>query len=107
MRLMLFLDGRKAKRALPVAGEYIRPNVKPRKSNSPSGTVQILVLVHRQLQPAHDRAQVMQRRFGVTPPAQDHQVVGIGDEASAKALLKAEHFPSQHEPAHVEVRQQG
>jgi type I restriction enzyme, R subunit len=28
---------------LPVVGEYIRPNVYPRKSNSPSGTLQIRV----------------------------------------------------------------
>ena len=38
MRLMLFFDGRNAKRACPVVREYIRPNVKPKKSNSPSGT---------------------------------------------------------------------
>jgi hypothetical protein len=41
---MLFIDGRRAKRAWPVVREYIRPNVKPKKSNSPSGTVQICVL---------------------------------------------------------------
>jgi hypothetical protein len=35
---MLFFDGRSARRAWPVLGEYIRPNVNPRKSNSPSGT---------------------------------------------------------------------
>src|ERR1022692_4204117 len=29
--------------ALPVFAEYIRPNVYPRKSNSPSGTLQIRV----------------------------------------------------------------
>src|SRR6202048_3958033 len=40
MRLMLFFDGRNAKRAWPVVREYIRPNVKPKKSNSPSGTLQ-------------------------------------------------------------------
>src|SRR5208283_6187771 len=43
IRLMLFLDGRRASRARPVVGEYIRPNVNPRKSNSPSGTLQIRV----------------------------------------------------------------
>jgi hypothetical protein len=36
-----------------------------------------LVLVHRQLQLAHDFAQAMQRRFGVAPPAQDHEVIGL------------------------------
>src|SRR5204863_1066431 len=49
-----------------------------------------LVLIH------HDFAQVMQRRFGIALPAQDHEVVGIGDKASAKALLKAELLPPQH-----------
>jgi hypothetical protein len=33
MRWMLFFDGRRAKRAWPVVREYIRPNVKPEKSN--------------------------------------------------------------------------
>ncbi|RDJ93103.1 biopolymer transporter ExbD, partial [Lacticaseibacillus rhamnosus] len=32
MRRMLFFDGRNARRAWPVLGEYIRPNVNPRKS---------------------------------------------------------------------------
>ena len=49
-----------------------------------------LVLVHRQPQLAHDLAQVVQRRFGVAPPAQDHEVVGIDDEASAETSLKAQ-----------------
>jgi hypothetical protein len=44
MRWMLFFDGRNAKRAWPVVQEYIRPNVKPKKPNSPSGTLQICVL---------------------------------------------------------------
>src|SRR5450759_122692 len=61
-----------------------------------------LLLVHRQLQLAHDLAQVVQRRFGVAPPAQDHEVVGIDDKASAEAALKAELLPPQHEPAHVD-----
>ena len=65
-----------------------------------------LVLVHRQLQLAHDLAQMVQRRFGVAPPAQDHEVVGIDDEASAETSLKAELLPPQHKPAHVDVRQQ-
>src|ERR1700746_1343141 len=43
MRRMLFFDGRNARRARPVLGEYIRPNVNPRKSNSPSGTLQTRV----------------------------------------------------------------
>src|SRR6516162_2271390 len=42
-RLMLFFDGRKPIAALPVFAEYIRPNVYPKKSNSPSGTLQMRV----------------------------------------------------------------
>ena len=64
-----------------------------------------LVLVHCQLQLTHDFAQAMQRRFGVAPPAQDHEVIGIGDKASAETSLKAELLPPQHKPAHVDVRQ--
>jgi hypothetical protein len=31
----------------------------------------------------------MQRRFGVAPAAQDHEVIGIGDKASTETMLKA------------------
>jgi hypothetical protein len=48
----------------------------------------------------------MQRRLGIASPAQDHKIVGIGDEPSAEALLKAELLPPQHEPAHVKISQQ-
>src|SRR5436305_2964267 len=108
MRLMLFFDGRNPKYALPVLAEYIRPNVYPRKSNSPSGTLQIscLLLVDRELQLSHDLAQSLQGLFGFALSAQDHEVVGVGHDASAEASLQPEHLPSQHEPAHVEVRQQ-
>src|SRR5712664_1134188 len=41
--LMLFFDGRCPRYAWPVLAEYIRPNVYPRKSNCPSGTLQIRV----------------------------------------------------------------
>ena len=44
--------------------------------------------------------------FGVASSAQDHEIVGIGDEPSAEALLKAELLPPQHKPAHVKIRQQ-
>ena len=65
-----------------------------------------LLLVHCQLQLAHDLAQVVQRIFRVAPSAQDHKIVRIGDEPSAEALLKTELLPPQHKPAHVKVRQQ-
>ena len=45
MRLMLFRDGRYPRYALPVLTEYIRPNVYPRKSNSPSGALQMRVFL--------------------------------------------------------------
>ena len=43
-----------------------------------------LVLVHRQLQLAHDLAQVVQRRFGVASSAQDHEIVGLWVSAASK-----------------------
>jgi len=46
-----------------------------------------LILIHRQLQLAHDLAQMVQRRFGVALSAQDHEVVGIDDKASAEISL--------------------
>ena len=108
MRLMLFFDGRMPRRAWPVLAEYIRPNVYPRKSNSPSGTLQIRVFssLTVSFSLAHDLAQSLQRRFGLAPPAQDHEIVGVGHDASAEASLQPELLPSQHEPAHVQIRQQ-
>src|SRR6266478_5513272 len=104
MCLMLFFDGRKAKRAWPVVRENICPNVKPKKSNSPSGTLQIRVLSSFTVSFSFP---MISRRwcFGTAPPAQDHEIIGIGDQASAEASLKAELLPPQHEPAHVDVRQ--
>src|SRR5258708_40356491 len=64
-----------------------------------------LILVHRQLQLTHDPAQVVKRRFGVASSAQDHEVVGIRDQASTGAPLKAELLPAQPEPSPVEGRQ--
>src|SRR5882672_3907089 len=108
MRLMLFFDGRNAKRAWPVVRENICPNVKPRKSNSPSGTLQIRVLSSFTVSFSFP---TISRRWcsaasALPPPAQDHEIIGIGDEASAEASLEAELLPPQHEPAHVEIRQQ-
>jgi hypothetical protein len=34
------------------------------------------------------------------------EVVGVGHDTRAEAFLQSEHLPSQHEPAHVEIRQQ-
>src|SRR6266404_4458470 len=65
-----------------------------------------LLLVNRELQLAHDLAQLLQGFFGFASSAQDHEIVGVGHDARAEALLQPEHLPSQHEPAYVEIRQQ-
>ena len=66
--------------------------MKPKKSNSPSGTLQIRVFSSFTVSFSLPMifAQAMQRRVGVAPPAQDHEVIGIGDKASAETSLKAE-----------------
>ena len=67
MRRILFFDGHMPRRASPVVAEYIRPNVYPRKSNVPFRdlTDTCLLLVHRQLQLAHDLAHALQGFFGL------------------------------------------
>src|SRR5712691_7750249 len=65
-----------------------------------------LLLVDRELQSSHNLAQSLQRRFGVALPAQYHEIVRVGHDAIAEASLQLELLPSQHEPAHVQVRQQ-
>ena len=55
-----------------------------------------LLLIHCQLQLAHDLAQMMQCALRTAPSAQDHKVIRISDEASTKASLKAELLPPQH-----------
>src|SRR5271165_4627903 len=65
-----------------------------------------LLLIHRELQLAHDLPQSLQSRFGFAPSAQDHEVVRVGYEASAEGSFKPGHLPSQYEPAHVQIRQQ-
>src|ERR1700738_2353576 len=64
------------------------------------------LLVHRALQLAHDLAQSMQCRFGFALSAQDHEIIRVGHDTRAEALLQPALLPSQHEPAHVEIRQQ-
>jgi hypothetical protein len=54
-----------------------------------------LVLVHRQLQFAHDLAQVVQRRVGVAPPAQDHEVSRAA-ESHHRALAEPDVKLSPH-----------
>ena len=75
--------------AWPVLSVNIRPNVWPRKS--PSGTLQIwcLLLVDRELQLAHDLAQLLQCLVGIVLLAQDHKIIGVGYDKTAEALLLA------------------
>src|SRR6266851_798577 len=77
-----------------------------RRIHSPERVAQKVELSFRDLQLAHNLAQLLQRLFGFASPAQDHEVVGVGHDARAEALLQPKHLPSQHEPAHVEIRQQ-
>src|SRR3977135_3139565 len=65
-----------------------------------------LLLVDRELQLAHDLAQLLQCLIGIAFLAQDHKIVGIGHDTTAEALLQSELLPSQYEPAHVYIRQQ-
>src|SRR6266436_1319327 len=64
-----------------------------------------LLLVDRELQLSHDLAQSLQLLFGIAFLAQDHEIVGIGHDTTAEALLQPELLPSQYEPAHVYIRQ--
>src|SRR5271163_47592 len=65
-----------------------------------------LLLVDRQLQLAHDLAQLLQCLVGIALLAQDHKIIGVGYDTTAEALLQSELLPSQYEPAHVYIRQQ-
>jgi len=38
--------------------------------------------------------------------AQDHQIVRVGHNATAKTALKSKLLPRQHKPAHINIRQQ-
>src|SRR5882757_5883555 len=65
-----------------------------------------LLLVDRELQLAHDHAQLLQRLVGFALLAQDHEIVGVGYDTTAEALLQSELLPPQYKPAHVYIRQQ-
>src|SRR5712675_755806 len=55
-----------------------------------------LLLVDRELQLAHNLAQLLQRLIGFAFLTQDHKIVGIGHDATAETLLQPELLPSQH-----------
>ena len=76
-------------------------------SNSPSGTLQICVFSSFTVSLSLPMISCSRcNALGVALPAQDHEIISVGDEASAEAALKPELLPPQHEPAHVEVREQ-
>src|SRR5215468_6749530 len=54
-----------------------------------------LLLIDRELQCTHDRAQLLQGLFGLTSLAQNHEVVRVGHNAGTEALLQPELLPSQ------------
>src|SRR5216683_3826865 len=108
MRLMLFFDGPVAQPGLTSRWRVHPPERIAQEVKLPVRNLAdpCLLLVHCQLQLAHDRAPVVQRIRRAAPSAQDHKIVRIADEASAETLLKAELLPPQHKPAHVKIRQQ-
>src|SRR4051812_16290868 len=65
-----------------------------------------LLLVDRELESAHDLAQSLQGFISLAFPAQDHEIVGVGHDATAETLLQPELLPPQHESAHIQIRQQ-
>src|SRR2546425_213768 len=65
-----------------------------------------LLLVDRELQASHDLAQSLQGLSGLALPAQDHEIIGVGHDATAEASLQSELLPPQHEPPHIQISQQ-
>ena len=55
---------------------------------------------------ADDLAHPLQSLIGLAAFAQDHEVVRIGDDSTAKAALQPQFLPPQHKPPHVQIRQQ-
>src|SRR6266581_547732 len=76
----------------PVLAEYIRPNVYPRKSNCPSGSLQIRVFSSLTVSFSLPMISRSRRLFGFASPAQDHEIVGVGHDARAEASLQPEHL---------------
>src|SRR5262245_63818664 len=80
MRLMLFFDGRYPRRAWPVLAEYIRPNVYPRKSNSPSGTLQMRVSDPQKI--GHPQPQeILSRRIAMQSLRRTQKLRTAGDRS--------------------------
>ena len=78
----------------PVLAEYIR-RVAQKVEIASRRFADARLLVHRQLQLAHDLPQSLQGFFAFAPSTQDHEV-GVGHEPRAQGSLEPEHLPSQH-----------
>jgi hypothetical protein len=83
MRLILFFEGHRAKRAWPVVRGYIRPNVKPKKSNSPSGTWPMRVLSSFTVSFS---LPVISRRWCAAPPPLRRPVGRFAQQAAVGAI---------------------
>jgi hypothetical protein len=64
-----------------------------------------LALVHRQLQPHHDRTH-RYRSFRRVALAADHEIVRVVDDVGRPSLFKPQASPPLDEPSHVQVRHQ-
>jgi hypothetical protein len=88
---MLFFDDRRPRYAWPVLAESERVSQKielPFRNPADS----CLLLVHHQLQLAHDLAQSVQCLFGFALSAQDHKIIRVGHDTRAAALLLPSFF---------------
>src|SRR5215472_1905583 len=65
-----------------------------------------LRFVHRQLQLRHHVPHRGQSLFGSATTA-DHEIIGIVDDVRLESLLVPQLHPAEHEPAHVQVAEQG
>ena len=98
-RLMLFFDGRYPRYAFPVFVEYINPKEYPRKSNSPSGTLQMRVLSSLTVSfsfPMISRSRDAVCSFGdVIVEGRDLYGDGVNIAARLEGLAEPTHAPQQ------------
>src|SRR4029077_6392535 len=98
-RLMLFFDGRYPRYAFPVFVEYINPKEYPRKSNSPSGTLQMRVLSSLTVSfsfPMISRSRDAVCSFGdVIFEGRDLYGDGVNIAARLEGLAEPTHAPQQ------------
>ena len=65
-----------------------------------------LLLVDRKPQLARHLMKVLQGLFGLAFPTQNYEIVCVDHKARAQAFLQPKLLPPQHQPAHIQVRQQ-